>query len=257
MKKGFLLFTLLLIVPVVSAAIFSDVVFDKQITSSGIYEGSNGENFSIEVFGDSISIEFADGERIVENGSCESTNTYEVCLDINEFSHYNHTLLEKEVYFRDIIISSFVAELNLTRVIEKTGFWIGESTEVMLRIQNIGERPTTINFLDNYSDAFTVALPLKCNVQGNAVIWKGRLEQNEVQTCNYRITASSPGDFNSKAISTFNNGLEEQTKTDSINLEVKEYPLQVKIELTPKNVTLGESQQYRSQVLGQFLLGLF
>lgn len=239
MKRGAFLVFLLILAAAAQAAIYEEQIFNEEITSSGAYTGSNGENFTIQLIGDSINVGLQSGATIVKNGTCETSGNYEVCLLITGFSHYDYTGPEKIVNKRDITIKARVAKLNLTRTIEKTEFWMGEETEVRMRMQNIGERTAAVSFLDNFSGAFDVALPLTCDVKDNAVSWKGELKSNEVVACNYRIKAAKAGSFISAATAAYNNGVAEATETDSATLTVKDFPLKLSSNLSGQGIELG------------------
>ncbi len=232
---------LLILIPAVSAAIYEEQIFSNDITSSGTYTGTNKDNFTIALIGDAISIRFPERTLIVKNDSCEESGLYGVCLLITEFSHYNYTGPEKTVNKRNVRISTRVAKLNLTRGIEKTEFWIGEDTEVRMRIQNIGDRPATVSFLDNFSGLFEAAIPLNCDLKSNAVVWKGELSSKEVVTCDYRIKAEKAGTFSSSAAASYNNGISDKTETDGITLTVNDFPLQLESDLSNQSLKLGSN----------------
>ncbi len=230
---------LLALIQAASAAIYEEQIFSEKITSSGAYTASNGENFTITLLGDYMNIGLPIGSRIVKNDTCENIGVYDACLLIREFSHYNYTGPERIVNKRDVTITMRIAKLNLTREIEKTEFWIGDETEVRMRIQNIGERPATVSFLDNFSDSFEAAIPLKCDLKGNAVVWKGELGANQVAACSYRVKAAKAGPFVSSATASYNNGVAAMTETDSKTLFVKDFPLKLSSNISGQILKLG------------------
>lgn len=230
---------LLVLIQAVSAAIYEEQIFSEKLAYSGAYTASNGENFTIRLIGDAINVGLSSGSLIVKNDSCEDSDLYNVCLIIKEFSHYNYTGLERIVNKRDVTIKIRVAKLNLTREIEKTEFWIGDETEVRMRIQNIGERATTVYFLDNFSDSFEAAIPLNCDLKGNAIILKSELASKEVATCTYRIKAAKAGKFSSSATSSYNNGVSNKTETDVKTLSVKDFPLKMSSNISNQSLKLG------------------
>ncbi len=229
----------LILAATAQAAIYEEQIFSEKLASSGAYTASNGENFTIAFLGDYVNIGLPSGALIVKNDTCEASGIYDVCLMINEFSHYNLTGPERVVNKRSVTIKTRVAKLNLTREIEKMEFWIGDETEARMRIQNIGERPATVSFLDNFSDAFDVALPLTCDARGNMVTWKGELKGNEVVTCNYRIKAEKAGTFSSSAVASYHNGVAEKAETDRKTLNVKDFPLQLRSNISGQSLRLG------------------
>ncbi len=230
---------LLIIIQHVSAEIYEEQIFNEKLTASGTYTTSNGENFTIALLGDYINIKLKSNSMIVKNNTCETSGIYDVCLLITEFSHYNYTEPEKIVNKRDVTITTRVAKLNLTREIEKTEFWIGDETEVRMRIQNIGSRPATVSFIDNFSDSFKAQIPLNCDLKEDAVVWKGELDTNQVITCSYRIKAATAGEFSSSATAAYNNGVSDETETDSITFTVKDFPLQLSSNTSSQGIKLG------------------
>ncbi len=222
-----------------SAAIYEEQIFSEEITSSGTYTASNGENFTITLIGDYINIWLSGSSVIVKNNTCDNSGLFEICLLINEFSHYNYTGPERVVNKRDVTITTRVAKLNLTREIKKTEFWVGEETELRMHIQNLGASPASASFIDNFSDSFEVAIPLNCDLKGNAVVWKGELASKEVATCSYVIKAAKAGTFSSSATASYNNGVLDKTETDSKTLTVKDFPLTLDYNISNQSLELG------------------
>jgi len=242
MKRVVFALCFLLFVQAAAAAIETQQVFYEKLTSSGVYTGSNGEEFAITFLGDKISAGYADTTLIVDNNTCEFHGLYEFCLSITEFSHIDpdYTEGERWVSKREVTINTLLTDLNLSREIGKTEFWIGESADITMRIHNTGQRATKISFTDEFSDIFEVALPFVCDLKNNTVKWSGKLEKKQVFTCDYRIKAVKAGTFNSAAKAEFNTGVAEKTNTHVESLTVNDHPLNLQVSLSDESVGIGD-----------------
>jgi len=222
MRIALLAALLIILAQSASADVFREELFNEKITSSGVYQGSNGDNFTIELGGNKISVELPSRTMLVDNNTCETSELYEVCLDISEFSHYNNTQPERVVNKRAIKISVLLAAINVSREFDNEQVWVGQEIEVRTRLKNVGHRPTKVFFTDKYSDFFEVSLPPKCDLKNDVVSWKGSLNKNQVMECVYKIKALKASTFNSAATVTYFNGVKDETRSSQTTLTIDE-----------------------------------
>ena len=237
MKKALLL--VLLILAAQPAAGYEEI-FKKSITESGVYEGSGGRQFPIQVFDRKVIVDLGSNALTVRHGECERSGDYQVCLKADRVSHVEYVnRVEINVTFKDVTISERVLapELEVSREFEKTEFWKGQETLVSASVRNVGDAPAEISYSDRYPNAFRVLWADGCSAAGNAVTWRGTLERNRVHSCEYRIRALEVGATDSRAEASFAQG---RKASHSQRLTVRADPLRSEIRLNRTDITLGD-----------------
>lgn len=130
-------------------------------------------------------------------------------------------------------------EFQITRNIIKERLLVGETTDVVIRIKNVGDvTATKINLIDYIPQGFEL-------IDGSATMNINKMEKNEVLTLRYTIKALEMGEFDFKTEMLFQDEVGKRYKTTSKIESVrvsKEFPrLEIVKKLDRVTISRGDS----------------
>ncbi|MBU3941761.1 MAG: DUF11 domain-containing protein [Nanoarchaeota archaeon] len=252
-KEVFIYITLLLLIIIPSAY----AVDEKEIYSGTIYSNQiSTVNITNEIFSFSLSSAHdkvvitlpTNSYVVVKNGSCETTENYELCVTNSEFWYHN-TTLDDDIYKASIKIYSFLletTEIELTRTVETTEFLIGEQTKIMVTLKNTGNvEATNIIYSDPIPNSFAITQISDCVAYANSthktIKWYGSLNGGIEKRCSYKIKALQNITFKSQASISYNNGVKQVQSNSKIStITVPDYQLNMILTLDKNEVKLNQ-----------------
>jgi len=252
-KKSFLyiIFLLLIIIPCTYAVderqIYSGTVYSNQINAINIT--NKIFSFSLNSAHDKVIITLPTNSIIiVKNGSCETTENYELCVTNLGFWYHN-TTLDDDIYKASVKIYSLLLEttkIELTRTVETTDFLIGEQTKIIVTLKNTGNvEATNIIYSDLIPNSFAITQLSDCFAYANSthktVKWEGNLKENTEKSFYYILKALQNITFKSQASISYNNGVKQvQGNSKTSTITVPDYQLNMILTLDKDEVKLDQ-----------------
>ena len=226
----------------------SIAIEEVQIYSDWVYTGKNitadDKIFSFAFGGNpkTIVAKLPSGFGIaVDKGSCSQRDYYDICFDDTRIGYHNYTL-DRDFYQASVKISQIIANLSLTRTIDRTNFLIGEYTAIKVKIENTGSKEAAdIVYQDGFPPSLAVFGPEGVEIEDNAAVWKGSLGENLKKEFSYKIKAVSYADYKSIANLTFNDGSAARKTTDSATISVPDYQFKIELNLSKSKAEPNEA----------------
>ncbi|MCK4521435.1 MAG: hypothetical protein KAU20_02590 [Nanoarchaeota archaeon] len=252
-KKRFLYAVLLIIIlPFVYAdeegVIYSGTIYSNQTEKVGI----GNQTFTFDLIGSGhLIVDLPSYARlIVQNGSCDSKEGYDICTNGSTFLYYDNNL-NKEVYSIDVKIYKFEkkAEIELTKIIESAYLLIDEETKINIELENTGDtKAVDIVYLDIIPSDFEIVKTVdviieKINSTHRNIRWEGSLLKGKKTTFVYKIKALNKITFESKPSLAYNDGVEIiKADTGTQTITVPDYRLNMTYGLDKEKIKIdGEA----------------
>lgn len=167
---------------------------------------------------------------IVDNGACESSGVFRVCINRANFSYKNITTY---VYYYELHVDIYklTGSLTATSVSNPSTLLQGEPAEITVTLSN----PTDFDIIDvvyqqNFSQFF-ISQVKACNLTENGIEWRGSLKSRYDKTCIIKVIAQEEGTYNLVGSLSYFNWYETEKKaTDTLKVTV--LPKQLKAEYT-------------------------
>src|SRR3989344_1265084 len=242
MKKELLLLFLLSLAP----ARANELIHDEWHPATDSF-AVNGVSYSTSLVSQNTQLQVNFGSQyfIISNGTCQESDSLELCFPAVAVDYHNITL-DEDVYKAKLAITEITAELTLSRTLEKTTLLMGEESDAELIIRNIGERPATDIYLE---DAFFPAVDIRflegCLLSGTTIFWKGTLFPGQSQRCTFTIAAKPPASFPAQATLRYFDGFRTKNLSSSlVQITVPDHALRITPALsgadigTPFNLTI-------------------
>ncbi|MFH1316886.1 MAG: hypothetical protein ABII01_05175 [Candidatus Woesearchaeota archaeon] len=213
--------------------IFSDYVVDGETFTA------DGVEYFLGVNENNAFLEFNDKRILLDNGECKDDNDIRYCIGAINESYHNATL-DQYIYQAEVEVKVPITELEIERTFSNENPLKGESTKVTTKISNIGSiKAENITFNDGF-DNFIISAIDTCTIEGNNVTWTGDISGGNFIICRYTLRSFNAVDYESIAEASYFNGYEMTTVTDEFDLEVSNLSLDIKTEVSPEYIEVGD-----------------
>lgn len=204
MKRGFLLFILLLSLPVVFS-LYDDLIFDGEAWSGKPFLIDNrtfllSYNMDRNLTGVYYPEDIAD---VITGHNCSEKWAYRTCIYGMKF-YKGATQLEPYMHVKEFNISirtkiwTFGTDVSLTKTISNENPFQGEDTRITVKIENKGELTAeNMSLVDYIPDKFTVSDVTGCQYDQTKLFWTGSIKKNMDKVCEYTLKSNDQGTFNS------------------------------------------------------------
>lgn len=241
MKRCLFVVVFLCLIGSVSAAAYSESVFNGWVYAGNASNTSTGESFEvISHYGNTIDIKFEKlGEFLIDEGDCAEQNNLVICFKESAFSHYNYSLPGRKVYKLLLEMDAVIAKIELGRAIEREELLIGQKSAIKTALSNPSNRNTEVVFSDSFNDSVSIFVEPGCVKKENNVTWQGTLSAGQEKICTYTLTGLKGSSFSSVAFAEYNNGVKKVKVQDSKTIKVAEQSFKTDIKLS-KNTGFKE-----------------
>jgi uncharacterized repeat protein (TIGR01451 family) len=133
-----------------------------------------------------------------------------------------------------IVVNAPAAVLSVGKSVSNTEIPLGGEMEFTLNMENTGnQKMSDIVYRDEFPEQFAVIRVIGCDLDGNAVTWKGELLAGHKFSCTYRVQGVSPGSFRSVGLVSYHDGVSrKEEKTNEMTLEVKGFEVELSANLS-------------------------
>ena len=182
---------------------------------------------------------------VVANGTCVDSANMSICLiGVKMPEEELHKIYVPEDYEYHVQIYYYLADISITKSIDKTSLLIGEKARVDVEVMNNGSQiAENVRFRDSYP-GFYVSNVIGCSFDKNNATWNGILNKNQVKKCSYYIEPYKGGEFKSVAKAAFLEGFgvrERTVSSSSISITVPDYELRIERAVNQTEVWVGGS----------------
>lgn len=177
---------------------------------------------------------------IVMEGDCKYKDNLHFCVGDISWAYRNLTVW-KDIYQADIDISIVKGALGITRNIEKTELLIDDTSKIEVFLENTGNREIqNVIYTDSYPDSFRITDIEGCSLKDNGVGWEGNIPAKVIESCSYTLVGLKADEYDSKAEASYFDGVSIQNiYSDEVEIEVKNYSLEVKTYLNKDKLEIG------------------
>jgi uncharacterized repeat protein (TIGR01451 family) len=236
--------TLIKVVFLVVLLISSFSVFaatgEELITDSWFYEGDkihlSGYDFTIDISGNKVYINYDNGYYLLDSGDCESKEITKICYNDKT---YDSSKEEDKVQLKFYTVFPVI---SITRTIEDNSLSIGDYSTISIELENTGLR-TAENIV--YEEILPEILEIKqfsddFEIIDNRIRWTGILDVGESKLLNYDIKGKKIGTTSYKATTTYNDGFtEKESSSSSLSVTVSS-PQTITITTNSTSISVGD-----------------
>lgn len=184
-KRGLQLFLVVLATALLASTIYAEEsVYDSDTAVSGESIDIDDFNFIINLnkYGNAIFVKAGDMFQTVQITKCKDMEQFRVCFyNVTYDEDENDLLMDIEIFRRK-------PDISITKVINQTEFYVGQSAEVTITVTNTADNAEQVIITDDYPVSVEIYdLEGGCQFHEGEVYWQGHIDEDETQECTFKV----------------------------------------------------------------------
>ncbi len=229
-----LLLVLLLLLFATTAYAAEQLVLDRTVIS--------GESITVEdrsyrlILGDNNQVlaDYGTGSLFVDNGTCRNDDIARICIDNIQID------IDTRIYDIEVRAFSRAPDITITREGDGVDIPVGQKMTIDVELENDGGIAREVEYVDTFPPEIELVSRDGGVIEGQSFVWRGTLDEDEIETFSYVIKPVKHTDQSLNAILNYWDGVQTRSIFSSV-LKINTVPaIETEVEVFDNELFIGE-----------------